>query len=404
VIVTVIEKNGDPLPSRHCCNSVVIMSYDQMTSRDLTGTSFHILIFDESHMLKDRKAKRTIVASSLAKNAQRVLLLSGTPALSRPAELFTQLRLLDSKTFHSFVDFAMRYCDGRQGRFGLEAKGCTNSTELAVILQRTCMIRRLKKDVLNDLPAKRRTIVYLPPSDIESRLAALRSARTACSSVSQGNEHALLMSYYAETGTAKANSVSKHIVEQFFGDEEVEKRKIIVFAHHAIVLDTLCMSLAKKAIGYIRIDGSTIGQRRRSLVQQFQNNPETLCAVLSVTAAGLGITLTAASVVVFAELHWNPGILIQAEDRAHRVGQHDSVCCQYMLAEGTADDQIWPLVQNKLDVLNRVKLSADSFRDTTKSRLEPCPNEQQTRLTSFFERLAADDQQQPDCKRPRMAD
>ncbi|PIO58140.1 hypothetical protein TELCIR_20430, partial [Teladorsagia circumcincta] len=82
-------------------------------------------------------------------------------------------------------------------------------------------------------------------------------------------------------------------------------------------------------------------------------DPDVEVAILSMTAAGVGITLTAASVVIFAELHWNPGTLLQAEDRAHRVGQKDSVFVQYLVARNTADDVIWPLIQQKLDVLGQ---------------------------------------------------
>ena len=96
-----------------------------------------------------------------------------------------------------------------------------------------------------------------------------------------------------------------------------------------------------------------------------QEDPDVVVAILSMTAAGVGITLTAANVVVFAELHWNPGMLMQvlfflfilfsqAEDRAHRVGQKDCVFVQYLIARNTADDYIWPLIQRKMDVLGLV--------------------------------------------------
>jgi len=87
--------------------------------------------------------------------------------------------------------------------------------------------------------------------------------------------------------------------------------------------------------------------------------------VLSITAANTGLTLTATHLVVFAELFWNPGVLTQAEDRAHRIGQKDSVTIQYLVAKGTADDYLWPLVQRKLDVLSQAGLSKDNFHDAS---------------------------------------
>ena len=90
--------------------------------------------------------------------------------------------------------------------------------------------------------------------------------------------------------------------------------------------------LEKENVGYIKIDGSVASQARKVLVDKFQTQDKVKVAVLSITAASCGITLTAAHLVVFAELFWNPGILCQAEDRAHRIGQTDSVVCQYLVA------------------------------------------------------------------------
>ena len=127
---------------------------------------------------------------------------------------------------------------------------------------------------------------------------------------------------------------------------------------------------------------------RKHLVDAFQCDDNVRVALLSITAANSGLTLTAAHLVVFAELFWNPGILTQAEDRAHRIGQTDSVTVQYLVAKGTADDELWPMIQRKLDVLNKAGLSKDNFTDSHSTCLLSSNNreeaEDKSKITDYF--------------------
>merc|ERR1712113_1239532 len=106
-------------------------------------------------------------------------------------------------------------------------------------------------------------------------------------------------------------------------------------------------------------------------------------ALLSITAANTGLTLTSAQLVVFAELFWNPGILTQAEDRAHRIGQTDSVTIQYLVATGTADDELWPLLQRKLNVLQQAGLSKDNFSAADSHTVTSAAKSNQ-KITDYF--------------------
>lgn len=406
--ISVIDKTSDPLPVVTSSNTVVIVSYAQATNRlqKLKEKAYRVIIFDESHSIKDNKAQRTKMSQAISAKATRVMLLSGTPALSRPAELFNHLRALDSKLFPNFRDFAIRYCDGRQGPFAFEAKGATNTEELVVIMEKTHMIRRLKKDVLDQLPPKRREKIELSGDAVGARLAQLQKAKAAClSSADRGAEkQTMLLAYYAETGMAKAAAVAEYVCNEFFqsdGDDEVERpKKVLIFAHHQPVLDTLCNRIAQKRVRYVRIDGRTPAKKRDELVQQFQTDQLVRAAVLSVTAVGVGVTLTAASVVVFAELHWNPGTLFQAEDRAHRVGQNDFVQVQYLVAKDTADDFLWPMIQRKMDVLTSISLNSDSFRGAGRRSVKTAdlpipetPPDVQRKLTEFFHQLQREEEE-----------
>lgn len=130
-------------------------------------------------------------------------------------------------------------------------------------------------------------------------------------------------------------------------------RKFLVFAHHSAVMDGIDRELQRLKIPFFRIDGKTNSATRAAGIRRFQETSVDECqiALLSVTAANMGITLTAASLVVFAELHWTPSVLLQAEDRVHRVGQAQAVQIHYMIGRGTVDEYLWRMLGTKLRVV-----------------------------------------------------
>ncbi|KAB0793416.1 hypothetical protein PPYR_13036 [Photinus pyralis] len=345
-------------------STILILSYDLMSRAidKLLERQFKVIIMDESHMLKNFKTKCTKVATTLAKIATRVILLSGTPALSRPSELYTQLALLDEKFFGNFFEFSKRYCDGKSTNFGWDSTGKSNLAELEVILAKKFMIRRTKNDILKCLPNKQQEIVNLDVklnqlseedrNSLKSLALLYNSKKAPC------DKHAALLTFFAETSKIKIPSVCSFVLQAL----EIEK-KFIVFGHHQRMLDAVEQIVCSKKKKYIRIDGKTTSIQRKYLVDKFQYNDDYVCAILSITAANAGITLTAAKLVIFAELHWNPSILSQAESRAHRIGQDGEVVIRYLLAPGTADDSIWPILQSKQKILKEAGLCKDSFDD-----------------------------------------
>lgn len=168
--------------------------------------------------------------------------------------------------------------------------------------------------------------------------------------------------------------------------------KMLIFAHHQSILDALEGHLIHQGTRSIRIDGRTPPASRQDLCSAFQGESSLRVALLSVTAASTGLTLTAATTVIFAELFWNPGVLVQAEDRAHRIGQSDSVNVHYLLAKGTTDDSIWPLILRKLTLLESVGLGKNDFATISKQEHDPT----QMRIDRFFAATGRDG----DNKRP----
>lgn len=192
---------------------ILIVSHDMLTRAldRLIERNFGVFIVDESHVLKNFKAKVTQAATELAKKAKRVILLSGTPALSRPSELYTQLSLLDKKFFGSFIEFSKRYCDGKTTHFGWDASGKSNLQELEVILSKKFMIRRSKADVLKSLPNKVQEIVRLDVNlsqFSEEDRRSLTALATKYQNERRRNEkHAVLLTFFAETAKIKIPSV-----------------------------------------------------------------------------------------------------------------------------------------------------------------------------------------------------
>lgn len=134
--------------------------------------------------------------------------------------------------------------------------------------------------------------------------------------------------------------------------KRLDSCKFLIFAHHQEVLNGIEEEILKQKVGYIRIDGSVMTEKRQKLVNKFQTDDSCLVAILSITACATGLTLTKASTVVFAEMHFTPAIMIQAEDRAHRIGQENNcVNVHYLYGSGTVDEIIFPKLREKFAVV-----------------------------------------------------
>ncbi|CAG9862890.1 unnamed protein product [Phyllotreta striolata] len=342
-------------------SKILIVSYDMMSRccEKISQRNFGVMIVDESHTLKSFKSKCFLSAAKVASKAKRVILLSGTPALSRPSELYTQLSLLDKSFFGSFYNYSQRYCDAKITKFGRDCNGHSNLQELEVILAKKFMIRRTKEQVMKSIPNKKQEVITL-----DTKLNELTEEDRKCLNIlfqeyqmQKGvNKHAALLTFFGETAKIKIPAICSYIKPLLS-----RKDKFLIFAHHKVMLNAVENLIKLANIKYIRIDGNTTTDQRKYFIKKFQTDDKYLCAVLSITATNAGISLTAAKLVLFAELHWNPSILSQAEARAHRIGQEETVLIQYLLCPGTADDAIWPMLQEKQRTLSAVGLCRDSF-------------------------------------------
>uniref|UniRef100_A0A8B9KY65 SWI/SNF-related matrix-associated actin-dependent regulator of chromatin subfamily A-like protein 1 n=1 Tax=Astyanax mexicanus TaxID=7994 RepID=A0A8B9KY65_ASTMX len=374
--INVVVKGKDSLRS----GLVNIVSYDLLGKVDKQhlANPFGVLIMDESHFLKNIKTARCKAALPLLKAAKRVVLLSGTPAMSRPAELYTQILAVRPTLFPRFHDFGARYCDAKQLPWGWDYSGSSNLTELKLLLEESLMLRRLKSEVLSQLPAKQRKVVTVTTDGINARTKAALSA--AAKELANGRHN---VSLELNCGVYLCMSSLREYISDML---ECGREKFLVFAHHKKVLDSISKELTDKGVNYIRIDGSTPSAERQQLCERFQFTHQSCVALLSITAANMGLTLHAADLVVFAELFWNPGILIQAEDRVHRIGQTSCVDIHYLVAKGTADDYLWPMIQEKMNVLEQVGLSESNISDKAECSSFHSKDPKQQTITEMFQR------------------
>uniref|UniRef100_A0A8C0ZBZ7 Zinc finger RANBP2-type containing 3 n=1 Tax=Cyanistes caeruleus TaxID=156563 RepID=A0A8C0ZBZ7_CYACU len=312
-------------------SKVTILGYGLLTSDAQTlvdalyRQNFKVVVIDESHFMKSRNATRSKILLPIVQKALRAILLTGTPALGRPEEVFDVF----------FIEYIQLH-------------------ELHQLLSEI-MIRRLKNDVLTQLPPKvRQRIPFDLPqaaaknlnatfTEWEKLMRSLRSDATECHFSQVMN---LITRMYKETAIAKAGAVKDYIKMMLDND----KLKFLVFAHHLSMLQACTEAVIESKARYIRIDGSVPSAERIHLVNQFQKDPETRVAILSIQAAGQGLTFTAATHVVFAELYWDPGHIKQAEDRAHRIGQCSSVNIHFLIARGTMDTLMWAMLNRKAKV------------------------------------------------------
>jgi len=337
--------------------NILIINYDIVFAwiSEFKRRSPKVLILDESHYIKANSARRTKTIKALAKRIPHVIALSGTPILNRPVEIYNAVNIIDPNLFPNFMAFTRRYCKAHHNGFGWDFNGASNTLELNSILSKYVMIRRLKQDVLKELPDKIYSFVPMElDNEKEYRKAEIDfieyvrqiKGRDAAERIKSIEALAKIEGLKQLAVKGKMNQVMEWITN--FLDSE---NKLVVFAVHKFVIELLMESFKDVVV---KIDGNVSANERQKAVDEFQNNDKIKLFVGNIQAAGVGITLTASSNVVFIELPWQPGAVSQAEDRCHRIGQKDSVNVHFLLAQNTIEEKIASLIDSKRKVLDSV--------------------------------------------------
>ena len=358
---------------------VVIINYDILGKflRPLRRVSWDLMVADEAQYIKNDKAKRTKYlvggristkfsgGSTVTKTIKPIkadyrVLLTGTPIMNKPIELWTMLHYLDPKEWSNWRAFVTRYCRGYYDGSRWLADGASNLPELQDRLRSKLMIRRMKKDVLKELPDKIRSIVVLDANTLEEKNALKKEKSTLSELVGMTKmaELAAIAKVRHETALAKVPTVVDNLklVLESIG-------KVVVFAHHRNVVTGIQRNLERAGVRCVSITGETPAGEREKAVQDFQEKDEVQVFLGTIGAAGTGITLTAASHVVFVELSWSPSAISQAEDRCARIGQKNSVQVQHLVLENSIDLQVADNIIRKQKVIDKALNSGEDIQE-----------------------------------------
>jgi len=326
---------------------IVIINYDILWrfTAEITFWKPDLIIADEAHYIKSLKSRRSKAAMVLPDDCTRIA-LTGTPIMNWPDEMYSLLKWLDKKQWRNKEAFVKRYCTSVQTRWGMKIVGAKNTDELKRSVS-NLMLRRTKADVLPQLPEKRVQVLEIEAEGLEKErdqeMAAF-FALDACKVHSGSTESivpALAQEFIRLKGalaTARKNlAIAKLPIIKLHLENVLEQEdKVVCFVHHKDVAFALKSHWPDCAY----ITGDTPGDRRQEQVNKFQNDPNCRIFVGTIAAAGVGLTLTAASVVVMGEIDWTPGMNEQAIDRLHRIGQKSAVTAQYMVIENSLDARI----------------------------------------------------------------
>ncbi len=345
--IQIVNGGGEQIPANP---DVIIINYDVLSKHKdaINARTWDLVIMDEAHYIKNNTAARTKVAVGI--KANRKVVLTGTPITNRPIELQPIAGYLDPVTFGNYFKFGVRYAGAHQINIGRKTvwdfNGSSNLDELQRVLRQSFMIRRKKDEVLKELPEKVRQIIVLPNSDysdqIKKEFETLADAVDETSS--EDIEFEQMSGVRHETALAKVNDVVTHVA--------AIDHQVVVMAHHKDVVDGIKAGLEAAGKSVVTLTGDCNQAHRQNAVETFQaGNADVFIGTIG--AAGVGITLTSASHVVFAELDWVPGNMSQAEDRCHRIGQDSSVLVQHLVVDGSIDARLAQVLVGKQRVLDK---------------------------------------------------
>ena len=334
--------------------------------REIVEFNPDLIILDEAHFIKNHKSIRGKILKDLSKRftPDRIWLLTGTPIANRPMDYYNLLSIIDSPVARNWVHYARTYCEGMRfkkgGRYIWVTKGASNLQELNDKTKRT-ILRRKKEDVL-DLPDKLITPVYLELQNVDGYKNVW-------------GEYLKQRKIDGKKGNPARDLVEMTLLRTFIAMETlpytIEKteeaielnKKTIIFCNFNDEMDVLIRHFGEKCVC---VRGGMNDNQKQFAVDRFQEDDKCMVFIGQIKAAGVGLTLTAAEIVIMNSLDWVPGNHEQAEDRAYRIGQNKTVNIYYMLIDDTIDTLVWDILNEKKKVIGTIMGEDDIINEFIK--------------------------------------
>lgn len=318
---------------------------------------FKSVIIDESHKVKSTSTQQSKFCKGICAGKEYIILLTGTPVVNNPNDLVCQLGIMDRiNDLGGWKYFVSRYCSGPHG--------ASNLKELNFMLWKHCFFRREKSKVLTQLPDKIRQVTTCEITNRKEYLEAERDLIDYLKRYKEADDEKIQKSLKGEVmvriGILKDITTRGKLKEviDFVKDFQENGKKIILFCNLHEIVDRLLAAFPSA----VCVTGRQNMQEKQAAVDAFQRNPKTDIIICSIKAASAGITLTAASDVAFIELPWTYADCDQAESRAHRIGQKDSVNCYYLLGRRTIDQKLYRIIEAKKQISNAVLGAEDNIQ------------------------------------------
>ena len=318
----------------------------------LLKSNFDLVILDEAHMISNVQAQRTKLINSFVKKINRVWLLTGTPMTSRPMNYYNLLNIIESPVAQNWMAYAIRYCQGYQFKAGnRKVWNVTGASNLEELRDRTSnlILRRLKEEVL-DLPYKIITPIYLRLQSKQYEELMGEYYDWYDKNPDESSSLTVQFSKLMKVRKVIANEKVNQTIE--FVENIIDQgKKVIIFTNFTDSLQTMYQHFGKQAV---YLDGSCTNAIRQQAVDSFQNDEKIKVFVGNLKAAGVGLTLTSAEVVIMNDLSFVPAEHSQAEDRAYRYGQKSNVLVYYPLFDNTIEAAIYDILNKKKEIIRTV--------------------------------------------------